>query len=164
MDPIQTRPGNTHCGTLCIVLSTKYLHIKSNTVYVPSSELGLSQPLSLKRLCPLLNQRVGGTHSPADWGSPNSNDRKKMLSTLPTVWYNPSTDMSQTLPWWLVGEGLKTTEIKTHWPRCLLFTEPLALFYYRKTYALVSNQVCKPGFCIRRRSGTHVIPTLARSE
>jgi len=37
------------------------------------------------------------------------------------------------------------------------------LFYYRKTYALVSNQVCKPGFCIRRRSGTHVIPTLAWS-
>ncbi len=40
----------------------------------------------------------------------------------------------------------------------------LWVFYYRKTYALVSNQVCKPGFCIRRRSGTHVIPTLARGE
>ncbi len=40
----------------------------------------------------------------------------------------------------------------------------LSVFYYRKTYTLVSNQVCKPGFCIRRRSGTHVIPTLARSK
>jgi hypothetical protein len=46
---------------------------------------------------------------------------------------------------------------------CLLMHH-LLLFYYRKTYALVSNQVCKPGFCIRRRSGTHVIPTLARGE
>jgi hypothetical protein len=39
-----------------------------------------------------------------------------------------------------------------------------SLFYYRKTYALICNWACKPGFCIRRRSGTHVIPTLARSE
>jgi hypothetical protein len=38
------------------------------------------------------------------------------------------------------------------------------LFYYRITYALICNWACKPGFCIRRRSGTHVIPTLARSE
>jgi hypothetical protein len=38
------------------------------------------------------------------------------------------------------------------------------VFYYRKTYALICNWACKPGFCIRRRSGTHVIPTLARSE
>ncbi len=39
-----------------------------------------------------------------------------------------------------------------------------ALFYYRKTYALICNWACKPGLCIRRRSGTHVIPTFARSE
>jgi hypothetical protein len=38
------------------------------------------------------------------------------------------------------------------------------LFYYRKTYALICNWACKPGFCIRRRSGTHVIPTLAWSK
>ncbi len=40
----------------------------------------------------------------------------------------------------------------------------LSVFYYRKTYALICNWACKPGLCIRRRSGTHVIPTLARSE
>ncbi len=40
----------------------------------------------------------------------------------------------------------------------------LFVFYYRKTYALICNWACKPGLCIRRRSGTHVIPTLARSE
>jgi hypothetical protein len=39
-----------------------------------------------------------------------------------------------------------------------------SMFYYRKTYALICNWACKPGLCIRRRSGTHVIPTLARSE
>ncbi len=38
------------------------------------------------------------------------------------------------------------------------------MFYYRKTYTLISNLVRKPGFCIRCRSGMHVIPTLARSE
>ncbi len=40
----------------------------------------------------------------------------------------------------------------------------LSVFYYRKTYALICNWACKPGLCIRRRSGTHVIPPLARSE
>ncbi len=30
---------------------TKYLHIQSTTVYVPSSELGLPQPLCRKRVC-----------------------------------------------------------------------------------------------------------------
>ncbi len=31
---------------------TKYLHIESTTVYVPSLELGLPHPFSLKRVCP----------------------------------------------------------------------------------------------------------------
>ncbi len=30
-----------------------------------------------------------------------------------------TTGRSQTLPWWLGGEGVKTTENKIHWPRCL---------------------------------------------
>ncbi len=34
------------------ILYTKYLYIKSTTVYVPSLELGLSQPLSRQRVCP----------------------------------------------------------------------------------------------------------------
>ncbi len=48
--------------------------------------------------------------------------------------------------------------------KCSYVLEAIALGYGLKTYALVSNQVYKPGFCIRRRSGTHVIPTLARGE
>jgi hypothetical protein len=43
---------------------TKYVHIlyiKSSTVYVPSSELGLSQPLSRHRVCPSPQNRGGGT-------------------------------------------------------------------------------------------------------
>ncbi len=53
-----------------------------------SSALGLPRPLSRKRVCPLPpNQRAGG-HSRLQvrgWGSPNSDDWKK-LSTLPTLW------------------------------------------------------------------------------
>ncbi len=52
----------------------------------PSSELGLFQPLSHKRVCPPrpspLDQRVGG-HTRMrlrGWGSPNSDDWRKSLS------------------------------------------------------------------------------------
>jgi hypothetical protein len=46
----------------CYVMSTKYLFIQSTTENVLSSELGLPQPLSRKRVCPPpLNQGVGGT-------------------------------------------------------------------------------------------------------
>ncbi len=59
-----------------------YIHIKSITVYVPSSELGLSHPLSRQRVCPPPppEQRVGGGHS---WGlvnGPHSNDWRKSLA------------------------------------------------------------------------------------
>jgi hypothetical protein len=41
--------------------TTKYVYIKSTIVYVPSSELGLSQPLSRQRVCPSpQNQGEGG--------------------------------------------------------------------------------------------------------
>jgi hypothetical protein len=43
-----------------ILLSTKYVYTKSTTVYVPSSELGLSQPLSRQQVCPSPQNR-GGT-------------------------------------------------------------------------------------------------------
>ncbi len=43
-----------------IVNATKYLYIKSTTVYVPSSALGLSQPLSRHRVCPSPQNRGGG--------------------------------------------------------------------------------------------------------
>jgi Cft2 family RNA processing exonuclease len=43
-------------------LGTKYIYIKSTTLYVPSSELGLSHPLSCQQVCPSpRNQRRGGT-------------------------------------------------------------------------------------------------------
>ncbi len=43
-----------------IATSTKYLYIKSTTVYVPSSKLGLSHPLSRQRVCPSPRNRGGG--------------------------------------------------------------------------------------------------------
>jgi hypothetical protein len=39
--------------------------IKSTTVYVPSSELGLIQPLSRQPMCPFPQNQGGGAHSPA---------------------------------------------------------------------------------------------------
>jgi hypothetical protein len=56
---------------------TKYVYIKITTVYVPSSELGLSQPLS--------RQQVGGGGTLAcgageGWGSHNSDDWRKSLA------------------------------------------------------------------------------------
>jgi hypothetical protein len=65
---------------------TKYIHTKSTTVYVPSSELELSHPLSRLRVCPSLrNQRGGGRggHTRVRVrirGSPNYNDRRKNLA------------------------------------------------------------------------------------
>jgi hypothetical protein len=49
------------------VQPTKYVYIKSTTVYVPSSELGLSQLLSRQLVCPSPQNR-GGAHSPAGDG------------------------------------------------------------------------------------------------
>jgi hypothetical protein len=59
-----------------------YICIKSTTVYVPSSELGLSQPLSRQRVCPSPpNRGVGHTRLRVrGWGSPNSDDRRKSFA------------------------------------------------------------------------------------
>ncbi len=77
-------------GAGSIGSSTKYIHIKSTTVYVPSLELGLSHPLSRQRVCPSpRNQRVGGgAHSRACEGLGESRFQRlqKKLSTLPTLW------------------------------------------------------------------------------
>jgi hypothetical protein len=74
--------------------TTKYVFRKSTTVYVPSSELGLSQPpLTRQRLCPSpQNRRGGGAHSPAGEGLGESQFRRleKKLSTLPTLWVRPA--------------------------------------------------------------------------
>jgi hypothetical protein len=55
--------------------------------YVPSSELGLSQPLSRQRVCPSLRNQRGGTHSPAGEGLGESQSRRleNKPSTLPTL-------------------------------------------------------------------------------
>ncbi len=62
-------------------------YIKSTTVYVPLSELGLSQPLSRQRVCPSPQHRGGGggggEHTRLrvrGWGSPNSDDWRKGLA------------------------------------------------------------------------------------
>jgi hypothetical protein len=54
-----------------------YIYIKNTTVYVPSSELGLSQPLSRQRVCPSpQNQGGEGEHSPAGEGLGESQFRR----------------------------------------------------------------------------------------
>ncbi len=51
------------------IWATKYLYIKGTTVYVPSSELILSHPLSRKRVCPFPPEPKGeGAHSPVGEG------------------------------------------------------------------------------------------------
>ncbi len=65
-----------------IIPLTKYVYTECATVYVPSSKLGLSQPLSRQRVCPSPPERGGGAHSPAAEGSPNSDDRRKSLALL----------------------------------------------------------------------------------
>jgi hypothetical protein len=62
--------------------STKYVYIKSTTVYVPSSEMGLSLPLSPQQVCPSpQNRRERHTRLRVrGWGSPNSDERRKSLA------------------------------------------------------------------------------------
>ncbi len=66
------------------LLDTKYVYIKSTTVYVPSSELelGLSQPLSRQQVLPSPQNRGGGHNRlrVRGWGSPNSDDWRKSLA------------------------------------------------------------------------------------
>ncbi len=65
-----------------------FIEYYMTTVYVPSSELGLSHLLSRQRVCPPPppNQRGGGAHSPAVEGVGGS---QFQLSTLHTLWYSP---------------------------------------------------------------------------
>jgi hypothetical protein len=66
-----------------VVFVTKYLYIKSTTVHVPSSELGLSQPLSLaSKGAPPPTTGEGGTTRllVRGRGSPYSDDWRKSLA------------------------------------------------------------------------------------
>jgi hypothetical protein len=77
------------CKKACSSLQFFFLgwqHKVHTTVYVPSSELGLSHPLSRQRVCPSpRNQRGGGAHSLAGEGLGESQFLRleKKLSTLP---------------------------------------------------------------------------------
>ncbi len=68
---------------MCLTHHKVRIHkdLKSTTVYVPSSELGLSQPLSRQRVCPSLQNREGA-HSPAGegLGESQSDDWRKSLA------------------------------------------------------------------------------------
>jgi hypothetical protein len=55
-----------HSNLSIIGTATKYVYMKTTTVYVPSSELGLSQPLSRKECSP--PPRTRGGLSPAGEG------------------------------------------------------------------------------------------------
>ncbi len=88
--PITTRSckqGTQARSSICTVYcwyhgTTKYVYIKSTTVYVPSSELGLPQPLSSQGVCPSPHNQGGG-HTRMrvrGWGSPNSEDWRKSFA------------------------------------------------------------------------------------
>ncbi len=83
---VQRRP--VLYSSLVIFVTTQYVYIKSTTVYVPSSEYWLSQPLSRQRVCPSPQNRGGGdAHSPAGEGLGESQfwRLEKKLCTLPTL-------------------------------------------------------------------------------
>ncbi len=64
-------------------IPTKYIFIYSTTLCVPSSELGLSHPLSRQRVCPSPGIKGGGGHTrlrARGWRSPNSDDWRKSLA------------------------------------------------------------------------------------
>jgi hypothetical protein len=89
LEPIKKDDSQKSVGHFRYIPSTtKYVYIKSTTVYVPSSELGLSQPVSRQRVCPSSpNRGRGGAHSPAgEWlGESQFRRLEKKLSTLPTL-------------------------------------------------------------------------------
>jgi hypothetical protein len=62
-------------------------HLSPTTVYVLSSELGLSHPLSRQRVCPSPRNQRGRAHSLAGegLGEPQFRRLQKRLSTLPTL-------------------------------------------------------------------------------
>jgi hypothetical protein len=76
---IQPDPSfhGAHAHAKWTVLPTKYICIKSTTVYVPSSELGLSHPPLLPASVPLPPEpKGGGAHSPAGKGLGESQFRR----------------------------------------------------------------------------------------
>ncbi len=81
--PLSSRQKNEFAGCGKI---TKYTYC---TVYVPSSQLGLPQPLPRKRVCPPTEPKVGPGHTRLrrvrGWRCPNSDDWRKS-SALCLLW------------------------------------------------------------------------------
>jgi hypothetical protein len=67
---------------------TKYINIKSTTVYVPSSDWDSPTPSLASECAPSPGTKGGRAHSPAGEGSGESQFRRleKRLSTLPALW------------------------------------------------------------------------------
>jgi hypothetical protein len=65
--PYKSRCSSSTCGvdTARCNKSTKYIQIQSTTVYVPSSELGLSTPSLASECAPPPGTKGVGAHSPA---------------------------------------------------------------------------------------------------
>ncbi len=76
----QVRDHYTRCHYFWVTLYCIYF--QRTTVYVPSSELWLSHPLSSQRVCPSPRNQRGGTlaYGWGIWGSPNSDDWRKSLA------------------------------------------------------------------------------------
>ncbi len=98
---------------------TYYVYIKSTTVDVPSSELGLSQPLSRQRLCflcPLLPEPGGGgAHSLAGEGLGDSQFRRLEKSLALCQLCDRGTRNAYGNQWWRcaiyckdIGHGIET--------------------------------------------------------
>ncbi len=91
----QFRDGQSSVYSTKHKVRTTYIYIKSTIVNVPSSELGLFQPLSRQRVCPSPPQPWGGGHTcmrVRGWGSPNSDDRRKSLALCFSVVRNKATE------------------------------------------------------------------------
>jgi hypothetical protein len=75
-------------GKSRLVAATKYVYIQSTTVYVPSSELGLSHPPLSPVSVPLPPKQRGEGALASGRGVGESQFRRleKRLSTLPSLW------------------------------------------------------------------------------
>jgi hypothetical protein len=84
---------------------TSTLHIK-----------GLNFPMSVILLCLSLVTYIGILRCPRNLS--HHMDRQASNGDTVLVKSREMTGRAQTLPWWLEGERVKTTENKMHWSRC----------------------------------------------
>ena len=121
------------------IYPTKYVFIKSTTVYVPSSELGLSQPISRQRVFPSPQKQGGGGTLACGWGvggSPNSDDWRKslalcLLCDLFFYLFQGSENLTSALAE-LQGKMLDLEDMKTKQFRIQTVTQFMQLFKQRE--------------------------------